>query len=397
LRALTSASDPVRRYKRRLVPEPQPNDTDGEREFRRRIEEEDVDGAEGWLRGAIDGGIADRELSRWLLNAASDHFLGFGHQMIYVFKAAQLADSIGWGAMRTIIPTIVPSIAWATRYDKLPEMRKYIARVREVEPHLATFVQRQKHSAARIDSARFRNAVLFGKHDAAFEAVHGALAAGVHVDVIARELVVAASDRMLRMDIDWELTHEERAWDEGGWLEVTHLLTHANANRQLLRRGVTAEALRSLYHSAWFINWQKRFDAADGSRADVGVLPEPRGETAVELAAEYRQAVQAHQIDEAMGIVRSWRQRELPPEELLAALAREATECGDGEFISVAHVVKTSHAAIQEHRALDTHPEADLPLLAATRYVASPHKINPVYDIALNAMKFVKSGAARSV
>jgi nitrite reductase/ring-hydroxylating ferredoxin subunit len=397
VRALVSASDPVRRYKRRQTPEPQPADIGGEQEFRRRIELEDVDGAEAWLRGAIDGGIGDRELSRWLLNAATDHFLGFGHQMIYVFKAAQLADAIGWQAMRTIIPTIVPSIAWATRYDKLPEMRKYIAKVREIEPHLATFVERQKHPTARIDSARFRAAVLFGKNDAAFEAVHGALSAGVHVDAIARELVLAASERMLRMDIDWELTHDERAWDEGGWLEVTHLLTHANANRQLLRRGITAEALRSLYHSAWFINWQKRFDAPDGSRADAAPLPQPRGETEQELAAEYRDAVGSHRIEDAMGIVRAWRQRELPREALRAALGREATECDDGEFISVAHVLKTSHAAIEEHRALETHPEADLPLMAATRYVASPHKINPVYDLALNAMKFVKSGAARSV
>jgi nitrite reductase/ring-hydroxylating ferredoxin subunit len=397
VRALMSAADPVRRYKRRRTPEPQPADREGEREFRRRIEEEDVDGAEAFLRGAVDGGIADRELSRWLLNAATDHFLGFGHQMIYVFKAAQLADAIGWDAMREIVPTMVPSIAWATRYDKLPEMRKYIAKVRDIEPHLASLAERQKQPSGRIDAARFRHAVLFGKHDAAFEAVHGALTAGVHVEVIARELVLAASERMLRMDIDWELTHDERAWDEGGWLEVTHLLTHANANRQMLRRGVTPEALRSLYHSAWFINWQKRFDAADGTRADALPLPQARGETANELAAEYRDAVHTHRIDEAMGVVRTWSQRELPKDELLAALGREATECDDGEFISVAHVLKTSHAAIQEHRALGTHAEADLPLLATTRYIASPHKINPVYDLALNATKFVRSGAARSV
>lgn len=63
----------------------------------------------------------------------------------------------------------------------------------------------------------------------------------------------------------------------------------------------------------------------------------------------------------------------------------------------MAHVLKTSHAAIQEHRQLGTHPEADLPLLAATRYVASPRRMAPVYDLALNAMKFVTSGAARSV
>ena len=397
LRALLGAGEPVRRFERRTVPAAEKIDREGETEFRRRIEEEDVDGAEAWLRGALDADLDRAEISRWLLNAASDHFLGFGHQMIYVFKAVQMAEAIGWDAMRPILPAIVPSVAWATRYDKLPEMRKYTERLRTIEPALPALVAKQRRPRSRFDSARFRHDVLFGKGDAAFEAVHGALSAGVHVDVVARELVLAASERLLRMDIEWELSHDEKVWDEGGWLEVTHLLTHANATRQLFRRSVTAEALRSLYHNAWFINWQKRFDRRDGVRADVGPLPEPKGETAAELAAEYRSAIQLHQIDEAMGIVRRWSQVELPKDELLRALGREAVEAGDGEFISVAHVLKTSHAAIQEHRALGTHPEADLPLLAATRYIASPHKLTPVYDFAMNGVKFVTSGAARSI
>jgi nitrite reductase/ring-hydroxylating ferredoxin subunit len=397
VRGLLGASETVRRYEKRPAPPPERPDRRGEQEFRRRIEEEDVDGAEAWLRGALDGGIDDRELSRWLLNAATDHFLGFGHQMIYVYKATQMAESAGWQAMREVLPAIVPSIAWATRYDKLPEMRRSIKRLHEVEATLPSIVQKQRSPKGSFDGARFRQAVLFGKGDAAFEAVHAALSAGVHVDLVARELVLAASERILRMDIEWELSHDEKVWDEGGWLEVTHLLTHANATRQLLRRGVTAEALRSLYHNAWFINWQRRFDRTDGERADVGPLPEPDGETPEELAAEYRAAIQGKRIDEALGVVRQWRRSEWPQDELLRALGREAVEVDDGEFISAAHVLKTSHAAIQEHRLLGSHPEAGLPLLAATRYVASPRRINPVYDLALNGVKFVTSGAARSV
>jgi nitrite reductase/ring-hydroxylating ferredoxin subunit len=397
LRALLSASEPVRRYPKRETPEPEPPDVRGEHEFRRRIEEEDVDGAEAWLRGALDAGLPDRELSRWLLNAATDHFLGFGHQMIYVFKATQMAEALGWEAMRPILPAIVPSIAWATRYDKLPEMRRYTARLRAIEDALPALAQKQRHPTIAFDADRFRHDVLFGKGDAAFEAVHGALTAGVHADLVARELVLAAAERMLRFDLDWEVSHDERVWDEGGWLEVTHLLTHANATRQLLRRGVTPEGLRGLYHNAWFINWQGRFDRPDSARADAGTLPEPAGTTPDELAAEYRAAVQGKRIEEALGIVRRWSRSEQPTDGLLRALGREAVEVDDGEFISTAHVLKTSHAAIQEHRALGTHPEAALPLLAATRYVASPRKQRSVYDLALNGVKFVSTGAARSV
>ncbi len=397
LRALLSASEPVRRYAPRTTPAPEAPDARGEREFRRRIEEEDVDGAEAWLRGALEAGISDRELSRWLLNAASDHFLGFGHQMIYVFKATQLAEAIGWEAMRGVLPAIVPSIAWATRYDKLPEMRRYIARLHTIEDTLPAIAEKQRSPRGRLDRVRFRHEVLDGSGDAAFEAVHGALAAGIHVDVVARELVLAASERMLRFDLDWETSHHERVWDEGGWLEVTHLLTHANATRQLLRRGVTAEGLRGLYHNAWFINWQRRFDRHDGTRAGAGSLPEPAGSTPDELAAEYREAIQARRTDEALGVVQRWSRAEFPRDDLLRALGREAMEVDDGEFISMAHVLKTSRAAIQEHRLLGTDAEADLPLLAATRYLASPRKMESVYDLALNGVKFISSGAARSV
>lgn len=398
VQALWAAAEPVKHYRLRPHADGTEADREGEAEFRRRIEDEDVDGAEGWLRGAIEGGLPDRELSRWLVNAASDHFLGFGHQAIYVFKAHQFAARVGWEGMKEIIPAIVPSIAWSTRYDRLPEMRKYIARLRAVEDQLPGLAAKRSRTGGHgFNAERFRGEVLFGKGDAAFEAVHGALTAGVPAARVASELALAASERLLRMDLDWETSHDERVWDEGGWLEVTHLLTHANASRQLLRRGVTGEALRNLYHNAWFINYQKRFDRVDGVRADTGALPEAPSMSPDELAASYREAVQGKRPEEAMGIVRAWGARGLSKDGLLSAMAHEAMECNDGDFISMAHVLKTTHAAIEEHRNLGARPEADLPLMAATRYIASPRKERAVYDAALNSVKFVRSGAARDV
>lgn len=393
-RALWSASEPVRSYPVRPHSEPAVADREGESEFRRRIEIEDVDGAEAWLRGALEGGLPGSELSRWLVNAASDHFLGFGHQAIYVFKAHQFADEVGWDALKSVIPSIVPSITWATRYDMLPEMRKYIAQLHSIEPRLPALAHLQRSPRLTFDDARFRHEVLFGKADEAFSAVHGALRSGVHVDLIARELGLAAAERLLRMDLDWEMSHDERVWDEGGWLEITHLLTHANAARQLLRRGVTPEALRHLYHNAWFINYQKRFDRPDGSRADAS-LPSISSASPAEAAAAYRAAVQRRDFEQAMGAVRLWAGRGWPFDELLAAMAHEAVEVDDGEFIMIAHVLKTTHAAIQEHRSNGGGEAALLPLLAATRYISSPRKQRSVRDSALNGARFVASGLAR--
>jgi hypothetical protein len=197
------------------------------------------------------------------------------------------------------------------------------------------------------------------------------------------------------MDLDWETTHDERVWDEGGWLEITHLVTHANASRQLLRRGVTPEALRHLYHNAWFINYQKRFDVVDGSRADLR-LPDVAATTPAELSATYRAAVQGKDFEQAMGIVGAWQHSGWATDDLLSAMAHEAVEADDGEFIMLAHVLKTTHAAIQEHRS-NSGAARYLPLMAATRYIASPRKQRSVFDSALNGVKFVQSGAAKEV
>ena len=396
VRALFASADPVRRYPDRPTPTAEsPSDSAGEHEFRRRIETEDIDGAEAMLTGAIESGAPSAEIARWLTNAATDHFLGFGHQMIYVHKLSQFADKVGWEALLPVIPSLVPSIAWATRYDKLPEMSRYITKLNEVEDSFPTLLARQGGGtpSARWDSGRFRQQVLFGKNLDAFEAVHRALGAGVVLDDIARELVLAASERMLRFDTAWETSRDEAVWDDG-WLEVTHLLTHANATRSLLARGATPELLRSLYHSAWFINDQKRFDRDDGARADEQTLP------VVDVSAEdvgdsLREAISRRDEASALAHVRQWRRTELDRAPLYQALGREAVEADDGRFIQQAHVLKTCHAAIEESRLLGGHPEADLPLMAATRFAATPRKQLAVYDQALKAVRSTRPSPAR--
>ena len=389
VRALFASADPVRRYAPRPTPASQPpTDPAGEREFRRRIETEDIDGAEALLAGAIESGAPTAEVARWLTHAATDHFLGFGHQMIYVHKLSQFAARVGWEPLLPLIPSLVPSIAWATRYDKLPEMRGYIAQLSDAESSFPALLAKQAAVAAgaRWDSGRFRHRVLFGKHTDAFEAVHAALGAGVALDDVARELVLAAAERMLRFDTAWETSHDEAVWDDGGWLEVTHLLTHANATRSLLAQGATPEVLRSLYHSAWFINDQKRFDRADGARADEAPLPLLEVAPG-DVGPSLRESITAHDEPAALAHVRQWRRTELDRGPLYEALGREAVEADDGRFIIQAHVLKTCHAAIEESRLLNGHAEADLPLLAAVRFAATPRKQLAVYDQALNAAR----------
>ena len=50
-----------------------------------------------------------------LLEAVTDHFLSYGHAMIFCQKAFELVDAIGWGEADTVLAPLVPDITWGTR------------------------------------------------------------------------------------------------------------------------------------------------------------------------------------------------------------------------------------------------------------------------------------------
>ena len=67
-----------------------------------------------------------RQIRHAFLTAITDHFLGYGHPMIYCQKAFELLDRIGWSEADTVLAPLVPAITWSTRYDRLPYMRRFL-------------------------------------------------------------------------------------------------------------------------------------------------------------------------------------------------------------------------------------------------------------------------------
>ena len=55
-----------------------------------------ADEAEALLRGAIEAGLGPDELRPWLVGVVADHHLGYGHGAIYLQKAFELLDRLGW-------------------------------------------------------------------------------------------------------------------------------------------------------------------------------------------------------------------------------------------------------------------------------------------------------------
>src|SRR5690242_7022009 len=129
-------TDPAPEEEVRRPPRPQPEPADvvtgygstaeGLAVFPALVDDERGDEAEALLRGLLASGAAPGQIRHAFLTAITDHFLGYGHPMIYCQKAFALLDRIGWSEADTVLAPLVPAIAWSTRYDRLPYMRRFL-------------------------------------------------------------------------------------------------------------------------------------------------------------------------------------------------------------------------------------------------------------------------------
>ena len=298
-------------------------------DFRRFVESEQLLPAQSIVRGAIEAGLAADELRPWFTDVVSDHFLSYGHGAIYVQKAFQLLDRLGWDRADTVLPYLVPTIVHGTREDKLPYMQLFHRGLRQLD------LDELARAAAApdphwSDDGRLLGALLGADRTEAALAAGAALRAGAGVDRVLDAVTVAVSERMLRYDIAGERDFH----DDFGWLDITHGLTYANAVRWLAdSQPPTADTVRLVLWTVFLANWTGRHEWHTHV-AERAVI-EPRS---ADLAAYGR------------------------------SLQHEALLDGTTAFIVHAHAVKTTVAATEEALRL-----ADaLPLDAVARFLAAP-------------------------
>lgn len=344
---------------------------DALRAYPRLIDDERSDEAEGLLRGLIAAEVPAGRLRHVLLSAVTDHFLAYGHSMIFVQKAFEVLDAIGWGEADTVLSPLVPEAVLGTRYDRLPYMRRFLRSWEGAAPDLAGFVG---NAASGSDGSAFRRALTDGSPEDACGALVSSLEGGVPVVELIDHTSLAASERLGRFDIDLDLDDT----NEWGWLDVTHTLTYLHALRWAWSVDPSPEVLRGLFHAAWFVQWTSQFDVR-GGRA-----PAPF-ETAD--AAEVHRAIVDRDPDAAVALVNGYEGPRAPLEQALAAAAGEDHSVAP---IMVAHVVKTAQAAIEESRALGEGPAATAPIAAAARFLASPKRERFVFQSTLEAISVLR-------
>ena len=341
--------------------------------FPRLVDDEDIDGAEGLLRGLIAAGAGADEIRGALLSAVTDHFLGYGHPMIYVQKSFELLDVMGWGEADEVLSPLVPNTVLSTRYDKLPYMRRFMRAWDEAGLDLDGLLRAQD-PAARPDPG-FARALLDEGPDGAFDALHRALKDGVPVEAILDATSSASAERFRRFDLDLDLD-DSKEW---GWLDVTHTLTYLAAFRWAWSVRPTADVLRGLFHAVWFVQWTQQFDTPGRGWHE----PAP---FRTEDPAEVTERIRRKDPDGAVAVVRGY---DGPERALYAALSQAATEDTAVVPIMVAHAVKVSRAAIRE-TARTGRRDA---LVGAARFLAAPKRERFVYASTLEAIDFVKGRA----
>ncbi len=342
----------------RPVPGVVPNGTRDE--FVQAVEVEDLNKAEGFVRSAILEGKSRLEMDAWLYDACADHFLDFGHPLIYMVKAqeffAELPD-VDREVLADIYGALVYSIGVGTREDTLPYMRAYFKRLDAVSSELyAAYAQEKPRPDAPFDLERLQHLVLEGSADEACHALFSALRDGVSVERIAAVLVRAASERLFRFNLDIE-----RSLDVAeNWLWATHRFTFASAVRNAMVRHPTPKSLRFLVQTVAFTNTGKKMDAPIEQR--LPIHPEKMSVSEIVAALRHKDG------ERAVRGLAAHAEENASINELRREIFRYCTKDPFVRPIYVAHAVKVAAAAFEEYAA---HGDR-FALYGMARFLASP-------------------------
>ena len=328
------------------------------------VEREDHDAAMGIARGlaAVPGRVGD--VRERFIEAAAMHHLSYGHGIIYTQKAFELLDLVGWERAGVVLPELALATTLATREDTLPYMRAAVAAVESLDlAALATVpVDPGWRDPGLVD-------VLLDADEAPIASAAAALAAGAGVDRLLDAVTVAVSRRLLRYDVELEFDLD----DDFGWLDITHGLTTARAARWAWQVHPSPASVRQALWAVWLCH--------DTGRAERrhGVSVEP---TVVAAPGDVEALIRRGAVDAALAAVRA------AGSDAHRALIDASLADGAGSFIVMAHLIKLTKAAIEEAEATGS----DLPLLAATRFLAAPRLERFVHSNVAESLEFVRTG-----
>jgi len=300
--------------------------------FLKDIENENELAAIAAIRGGIRDGLQFTDFEPALSSAALAHYNDFGHSLIYVTKAKSLIEHLGKQVMEPLLLSLVRSLIFARREDKIPEFRAY-------SDYLNKWGQHQNQNP---DAKLWRQKSIDKSMRATLDS------SGSPAEEIYQALLLANAVNLLSFDIEQQYKTHVTVSGNVGWLDFTHGLTFANAVRQQC----------SKFPELWP---QGLLQMACFNGRNAGFTTD---ETDLER----------------------WKSND--PDRQMSHLLERVLDHGQGEYIVSVHLLKTALAVREEISRLDDS-EAEILVAALTRLFESPIRRRQAKRIAHQSLQFV--------
>jgi nitrite reductase/ring-hydroxylating ferredoxin subunit len=328
--------------------------------FRRFVEVRDAEGAERAVVSAVRAGASRAQLADMLFAAATDHrYLDGGHTLDFVNKALEALDVAGWDRAEAVLASLPAQLAGAERMEESNSWRNPVDLVTLVEdaftrlPDALASGHDRDGNVGWSARAELVATLLEDEPAAIVEALLGALRSGAGIVEVASAVTFAAATRIARFPTTNEF---------GDWDTALHTFTFANAVEQGLRRSPSPELVRGIFDGAMSVHLD-RFLNVPATRFP---RPDAKGNPDELLAELLHTFDQQQQVDEAARLAATFLGRDGTAEPLIATLG-SALVRENRNF----HTIQCVEAAVRQHKLLEGTENADLPLIAATRYLAA--------------------------
>lgn len=344
------------------------------------VEAEDAAAAEALLRGALARGWGRAEIEPWLYRLCADHFLDFGHALIYLVKAFDLLEQVGWQSAEHVLPALLLRIVNATREELLPEWKWFR------DGTVSLFADRATIYAGLgerpLDAPALFAMLVDGERREMLAYLERELRSGVRLEDVVDVISAAAAERMLR----FSTTIEQDPKIQESWLGVTHTLTFANAVRHALERFRDADVLKLVLYAARFVNNARGVDGPPESFINQHASAEPAAADSIAVAV-------GTSAQAAVSQTLRYLEDGGDPDHLRVTLEDLILDDAATRPIVVTHLIKTCAAAFEEHRLSKLSPDLrHKPISALLRLLASPVRERSIGRLAHEAIRFVVHG-----
>ncbi|WP_368654203.1 hypothetical protein AB4Y30_03970 [Ornithinibacillus sp. 4-3] len=328
------------------------------------LEVRDEQGAERILLTAINHGASVEQLSDMMLTAITDHvYMNTGHTLDFHNKAFETLEQIGDEHRPYVLTSLLPGLGNATRSEELHSWQSPVNLVTPLEQAFTSLPQLLSHqnepvqNESSVDESALLDQLLSDHPIETISYLTDALEKSVSPIRLAQLVALAAAERIARF-------HTQNEFRD--WITVLHTFTHAHAVHESLRRSVTPELIRGVFHAAMTVYQDRFLNIPSAKRPNVSKGSPPSDPQQLLELLDSQQ-----KVEEAATWVMQYLENNGDMNTLFAtlghALLREDAEFHSFQMLEAAFI-EYEHWQ-KEDSELSKHAQETL-ILAVTRYLA---------------------------